>query len=252
MNKKPIIAGNWKMNKTPSEGKIFIEETQKRLTDINNVTTIFFPSTTSLYGVKANSPFYVGAQNCHSETSGAYTGETSVVMLKDCDVDYVLVGHSERRQIFNESSDFLNKKIDALLSNNIKPILCIGETLNERESNNTELILENQLREGLTGVKSLKNCIIAYEPIWAIGTGETANTEQIKNAHHHIKSVLKKIYPDSFNCHILYGGSVNSKNAKELIEIEGVDGFLIGGASLALESFISIIKTVENIMRKKS
>ena len=252
MNKKPIIAGNWKMNKTPQEGNIFIDETQKLVPDINGVTVIFFPSTTSLYSAKTNSPFYLGAQNCHSETSGAYTGETSVVMLKDCEVDYALVGHSERRQIFKESNDFLNKKIDTLLSNNIKPILCIGETLNERESNNTELILENQLREGLIGVKSLENCIIAYEPIWAIGTGKTANTEQIKNAHHHIKSVLKKIYPDSFNCHILYGGSVNSKNAKELIEIEGVDGFLIGGASLALESFISIIKTVENIMRKKS
>ena len=247
MKKQPIIAGNWKMNKNPSEGKLFIDDVQKNISEINNLFIIFFPPSTGLYNVQLKSPCYLGAQNCHWEKSGAYTGEISIDMLKDCDVSYTIVGHSERRQIFKESDQWVNKKIRTLLANNIKPILCIGETLQEREAMKTENILENQLQKGLAGIEFLDNCIIAYEPIWAIGTGKTANKDQIKMAHGYIKTVLKKIYPDSFNCHILYGGSVNPKNAKELIQIKGVDGFLIGGASLDIKSFVSIIKIVSNI-----
>ncbi|MBA65585.1 MAG: triose-phosphate isomerase [Candidatus Marinimicrobia bacterium] len=247
MKKQPIIAGNWKMNKNPSEGKLFIDDVQKNISEINNLSIIFFPPSTGLYNVQLKSPCYLGAQNCHWEKSGAYTGEISIDMLKDCDVSYTIVGHSERRQIFKESDQWVNKKIRTLLANNIKPILCIGETLQERDAMQTENVLEKQLYKGFAGLKSLENCIIAYEPIWAIGTGKTANKDQIKMAHGYIKTVLKKIYPDSFNCHILYGGSVNSKNAKELIQIKGVDGFLIGGASLDIKSFVSIIKIVSNI-----
>ncbi len=246
MKKQPIIAGNWKMNKKPSEGKFFMDDVQNMISEINNLSIIFFPPSTGLYNVQLKRPCYLGAQNCHWEKSGAYTGEISIDMLKDCDVNYTIVGHSERRQIFKESDQWVNKKIRTLVANDIKPILCIGETLQERESMQTENVLEEQLNKGLSGLQSLENCIIAYEPIWAIGTGKTANKDQIKKAHDYIKTVLKKIYPDSFNCHILYGGSVNSKNAKELIQIKGVDGFLIGGASLDIKSFVSIIKIVSN------
>ena len=192
MKKQPIIAGNWKMNKNPSEGKLFIDDVQNVVSEINNLSIIFFPPSTGLYNIQLRRPFYLGAQNCHWEKSGAYTGEISIDMLKDCDVNYTIVGHSERRQIFKESDQWVNKKIRTLLANNIKPILCIGETLQERESMQTENVLEEQLNKGLSGLQSLENCVIAYEPFWAIGTGKTANKDQIKKAHEYIKAVLKK------------------------------------------------------------
>ena len=245
MNKKSIIAANWKMNKTPSEGKVFINEVKMMVQNIQNTEVIFFPAYTGLSNIEVREPFYLGAQNCYWESSGAFTGEISVKMLKDCNVEYVIVGHSERRQLFKEVDSFINNKVKAILSSKLKPILCIGETIEDRKAMLTEDFLQKQLEEGLDGIKSIEDCIIAYEPIWAIGTGETADKDQICRAHSFIKSVLKKLYPESYNCHILYGGSVNSKNAKELIQIEGVDGFLIGGASLNKESFVSIINNVE-------
>jgi len=250
MKKPPIIAGNWKMNKTPSEGISFINDIQNSVKRIKNLKVIFAPPATGIYNIKLNSPFHLAAQNCHWEYSGAFTGEISVAMLKDCGADYIIIGHSERRQIFNESNNWVNKKIKAVHAHGLKPIFCIGETLQDREAGLTETVLENQLIEGLDSLDSIDGFVIAYEPIWAIGTGKTANIDQIQIAHNFIKSVLKKIYPDSFNCHILYGGSVNPKNAKEIIQIKGVDGFLIGGASLDLESFVSIIQTVEMIKEK--
>ena len=245
MNKKPIVAGNWKMNKTPSQGKEFIHDIEKLVPDIQNTKVIFFPAYPGLFDIKINPPFYLGAQNCHWEDSGAFTGEVSIEMLRECYVEYIIIGHSERRQLFNENNNNINKKIKAILSENLKPILCIGETIEHRNSGLTEDFLQNQLVEGLEGVESIDDCIIAYEPIWAIGTGETADKDQIYNAHNFINSVLKKLYPESNNCHILYGGSVNTENAKDLIQIIGVDGFLIGGASLDKDSFISIINHVE-------
>ena len=245
MNKIPIVAGNWKMNKTPSQGKEFIYDIENLVPTIRNTKVIFFPAYPGLFDIKLNSPFHLGAQNCHWEDSGAFTGEISIEMLRECRVEYIIVGHSERRQLFNENDNIINKKIKAILSSNLKPILCIGETLEHRKSGLTEEFLQNQLEKGLEGVDSIDDCIIAYEPIWAIGTGETADKDQIYRAHNFINSVLKKLYPESYNCHILYGGSVNTENAKDLIQIIGVDGFLIGGASLDKDSFISIINHVE-------
>ena len=249
MNKKNIVAGNWKMNKTPSEGNRFICDVKNTVKDINCTEIIFFPASTGLFDIQLDNPFHLGAQNCHWETSGAFTGEISIEMLKECKVEYILVGHSERRQLFNETDAIINKKIRSIQTYNMKPILCIGETIDDRKSGLTKDFLKNQLVKDLEGIDSIENLVIAYEPIWAIGTGETANEEQIYNAHGYIKSVLKKLYPDTNNCPILYGGSVNTKNAKELIQISGVDGFLIGGASLDLDSFISIINDVENFRR---
>ena len=250
MNKKIIIAGNWKMNKTTSEGKSFIKDIEKMVPDIQCSKIIFFPAFTGLINIKTRFPFFIGAQNCHWENSGAFTGEISIDMLKDCGVEYVLAGHSERRQLFNETDHVINKKIRSLFLSNLKPILCIGEAIEDRKAGLTEDVLQSQLVKGLKDIDSIENFIIAYEPIWAIGTGETAGQDQIYSAHNFIKSVLKNLYPKSKNCPILYGGSVNTKNAKELIQISGVDGFLIGGASLDKKSFVSIIKDVENIRRK--
>ena len=245
MNKKPIVAGNWKMNKTLSQGKEFIHDVKNLVPSLHNTEVVFFPTYPGLVNMKLSSPFHLGAQNCHWEKSGAFTGEISIEMLRECSVEYIIVGHSERRQLFSENDHMINKKIKAILSSNLKPILCIGETIEDRNSDLTEDFLKNQLLKGLEGVKSIKDCIIAYEPIWAIGTGETADKDQIYKAHNFINSVLKKVYPESDNCHILYGGSVNTENAKDLIQIIGVDGFLIGGASLDKDSFVSIINHVE-------
>lgn len=250
MNKKNIVAGNWKMNKTSSEGRRFIRDVQNIIKDIHGTEIIFFPAFTSLHNAQLKYPFHLGAQNCHWETSGAFTGEVSIEMLIEYNVKYVLVGHSERRQLFNETDAVINQKIRSIDSSKLKPILCIGETIEDRESGLTEDFLNGQLVRNLEGIKSIENFVIAYEPIWAIGTGETANKEQIYKAHNFIKSVLKKLYPDTNNCPILYGGSVSTKNAKELIQITGVDGFLIGGASLSQDSFVSIINDVENFRSK--
>ena len=245
MNKKPIVAGNWKMNKTLSQGKEFIHDVKNLVPSLHNTEVVFFPTYPGLVNMKLSSPFHLGAQNCHWEKSGAFTGEISIEMLRECSVEYIIVGHSERRQLFNENDHMINKKIKAILSSNLKPILCIGETIEDRNSDLTEDFLKNQLLKGLEGVNSINDCVIAYEPIWAIGTGETADKDQIYKAHNFINSVLKKVYPESDNCHILYGGSVNTENAKDLIQIIGVDGFLIGGASLDKDSFVSIINHVE-------
>ena len=249
MIKKNIVAGNWKMNKTPSEGNKFIRDVNDMVKDLHSTEIIFFPAFTGLFDNQQNIPFHLGAQNCHWETSGAFTGEISIEMLNECEVEYILVGHSERRQLFNETDAVINKKIRSIQSSKLKPILCVGETIDDRKSGLTKDFLKGQLVKNLEGIDSIENFIIAYEPIWAIGTGETANKEQIYNAHSFIKSILKKLYPNKNNCPILYGGSVNTKNAKDLIQISGVDGFLIGGASLDQDSFISIINDVEKFRR---
>jgi len=248
MTKKPIIAGNWKMNKNPSEGNSFINEVRNLLLDIKNVSVIFAPPFTGLYRIDLKPPFFTAAQNCHWESTGALTGEISVGMIKDCGAQYVIVGHSERRKVFSEPDKWINKKIQSVLTESLSPILCIGETLEERNSGKTEFVLEKQLRKALINIKSIDNCIIAYEPVWAIGTGKTANYDQIDNAHKFIHKFLGKLYPDESKIHVLYGGSVNEGNAEDLIKIKGVNGFLIGGASLDAESFTSIIQSIEIYM----
>ena len=250
MNKKPIVAGNWKMNKHPEEGFSFVDEIQDLLLDINYVSVIFAPPFTGLFEMNVNPPFYSAAQNCHWENSGAFTGEISVSMIKDCGAKYVIIGHSERRHIFKESDDWINKKLGSVISNGLNPILCVGETLEQRESGQTDQFLHNQLEKALVGIDSIKDCIIAYEPVWAIGTGLTANNKQIQLAHKAIQDILSSNFKGAYDIHILYGGSVNSDNAEDLIQVPGVDGFLIGGASLDSESFCEIIEIVsENYSR---
>ena len=251
MNKKPIVAGNWKMNKHPKEGFSFVDEIQDLLLDINHVSVIFAPPFTGLFEMNVNPPFYSAAQNCHWENSGAFTGEISVSMIKDCGAKYVIIGHSERRHIFKESDDWVNKKLISVINNGLNPILCVGETLDQRESGQTDQVLHDQLEKGLVGIDSIKDCIIAYEPVWAIGTGLTADNKQIQLAHKAIRDILSSTLKGANDIQILYGGSVNSVNAEDLIQVPGVDGFLIGGASLDIESFTSIARTVEMVQEKK-
>tara|TARA_B100000131_G_scaffold149004_1_gene144674 strand:+ start:682 stop:1428 length:747 start_codon:yes stop_codon:yes gene_type:complete len=243
---KSIVAGNWKMNKTPKNGKQFISEVMANVDEIINVDIIFCPPFTGLYNLDISSPFYLGAQNCYFKDSGAYTGEISLSMLLECNVDYVIIGHSERRQIFNEKNDSINKKVIKVIESGIKPILCVGETIDEMNAGKANDIIKEQLISGLNNIKSLSNIIIAYEPVWAIGTGLTASIEQINKANIFIRKILSQLFDDkeSENTPILYGGSVSSTNANELISIDSVNGFLIGGASLDVVKFTEVIKIV--------
>ena len=250
MKKKPIIAGNWKMNKTPTEGGSFVDRTVNLLLDIKHVSVIFAPPFTGLFDMDVKPPFYSAAQNCHWEDSGAFTGEISVSMIRDCGAEYVILGHSERRHVFGESDDWVNRKVKAVLDGGLKPILCIGETLGQREAGQTDLVLESQLELGLKDVAELEHCVIAYEPVWAIGTGVTADSEQVKLAHQAVRKILVELYPGSDAIQVLYGGSVTHGNAEELISVPGVNGFLIGGASLDVDSFTSITQTVDNIQER--
>ena len=238
------------MNKTPTEGGSFVDRTVNLLLDIKYVSVIFAPPFTGLFDMDVKPPFYSAAQNCHWEDSGAFTGEISVSMIRDCGAEYVILGHSERRHVFGESDDWVNRKVKAVLAGGLKPILCIGETLGQREAGQTDLVLESQLEQGLKDVAELEHCVIAYEPVWAIGTGVTADSEQVKLAHQAVRKILVEIYPGSDDIHVLYGGSVNPGNAEELISVPGVNGFLIGGASLDIDSFTSITQTVDNIQER--
>ena len=250
MSRKPIVAGNWKMHKNTNEGINFASSVQSKLLKVGNVTVIYAPPFTGLFQLKVSPPYHKSAQNCHWEEKGAFTGETSVSMIKACGAEYVIVGHSERRQYFGETDELVNKKISAIISSDLDPIFCIGETLNQRESGETASVLKKQICDGLNNIESLSSIIIAYEPVWAIGTGLTADAEQIEKAHSHIVNVVSELY-EKINVRVLYGGSVNSSNADQLIKIPKVDGFLIGGASLDVESFSSIVQIVEDNEEKK-
>ena len=253
MIKKPIVAANWKMYKTPQEGVDFISELSNLLLDKEKPTIIFCPPFTSLFHMNemiSDLDMSLGAQNVYFEKEGAFTGEISVNMLKSCSVQYVIIGHSERRYIFNESNKDTNRKIHTVLDNEIIPIFCVGEKLDDRESNNTRTILLEQLEEGLAGVNidALDRIIIAYEPVWAIGTGVNALPNQVQESHEMIRDILMELYDNNLNIDIpiLYGGSVKPDNSEELINTKGVDGFLIGGASLNLDTFSKIIEIVHS------
>ena len=253
MIKKPIVAANWKMYKTPQEGVDFISELSNLLLDKEKPTIIFCPPFTSLFHMNemiSDLDMSLGAQNVYFEKEGAFTGEISVNMLKSCSVQYVIIGHSERRHIFNESNKDINRKIHTVLDNEIIPIFCVGEKLDDRESNNTRTILLEQLEEGLAGVNidALDRIIIAYEPVWAIGTGVNALANQVQESHEMIRDILMELYDNNLNIDIpiLYGGSVKPDNSEELINTKGVDGFLIGGASLNLDTFSKIIEIVHS------
>lgn len=254
MKKHGIVAGNWKMHKSPTEGHEFVESFVNLRLNIDGVEVIFCPPFSALFNIDVvlcETPYKLGAQNCHWEAEGAYTGEISVSMLANCGVDYVIIGHSERRHVFNESDDWINRKVKSVLKGGLKPILCIGETLDQRKSNETKDVLFQQLKEGLRDVENLDNIVIAYEPVWAIGTGETATLDQVSEAHKWVRSILSEFYSEDIanDTSILYGGSVKPANAGELFEINDVNGFLIGGASLSIDPFKEIILTVNEKLK---
>jgi len=250
MTKNPIVAGNWKMNKTPLETLTFINDIDKLVSNNGVVDIIISPPYTSLSNIESRLSVSIAAQNCHWEDAGAFTGEISVKMLKGCGVEYVITGHSERRHIFNESDEIVNKKFSAINSSGLKPILCVGETIDERKNGKTGSVLRNQLDNALIGIRNLENCFVAYEPVWAIGTGMTANMNQIEEAHLMITKIIREKIKITNHLYILYGGSVNSGNAADIIAVKNVDGFLIGGASLDAGSFASIIDIVEKNREK--
>ena len=245
---KSIVAGNWKMNKTPKEGSSFINDVLGNLSEVKNVDIVFCPPFTGLNNVNVNPPYYLGAQNCYYKDNGAYTGEISLNMLLECNVQYIIIGHSERRHIFFENNELIGKKIAKVINAEIKPILCVGETKDEMNSGRAYDVIEEQLAKGLENLKSLSNVLIAYEPVWAIGTGLTASTDKINEMHSFIRKILNKLFKEEnpYRIPILYGGSVNSGNADELISLDGVNGFLIGGASLDVVKFTDIVKIVND------
>ena len=237
------------MNKTPSEAKVLAREVHDHVGSQSSVQVALCPSFTSLTSVSSvteESQLILGAQDMHHESSGAFTGETSAEMLRDLYVSFVILGHSERRQFFGESNQSVNKKILAASRNNLKPIYCIGETLEERESGKTLEVVREQVREGLDNFPDteVENLVIAYEPVWAIGTGKTATDEMAQEVHADIRSALSSIFGESAaeGIRILYGGSMKPENACGLLTQPDVDGGLIGGASLNARDFCGIVK----------
>ena len=249
--RRKFICGNWKMNGTLEETSALLGGVVGLWDDsFKNIEIAICPSFTSIAlalnklsgrGVQIS----VGAQNCHAETKGAFTGEISARMLAEAGCTYVILGHSERRTIFNETNEFINKKIKSALSVGLKPILCIGETHEERELAQTYEVLMHQLTEGLRSVEAsqMKMITIAYEPVWAIGTGRTATPEIAQDSHSYIRSEIAKLYDETIasSTTILYGGSMNAANAGELLAMQDIDGGLIGGASLDAKAFTAII-----------
>src|SRR5258706_15606237 len=251
MNKerKLIIAGNWKMNKTVAEGLDLVRALKLELANIKEVDIVVCPPFTALSEVSRailDSNIRLGAQNMSEHHVGAFTGEIAAVMLKEFSVRYVILGHSERRQYQKESDALIAKKTLAAHGASLKPVVCVGETLAEREGGQMETVLETQVRGSLAGLtkEQMAETIIAYEPVWAIGTGKTATTQQAQDAHAFIRALLVKIFDETVarKARIQYGGSVKPNNAKELMSQPDVDGALVGGASLEARSFADIIK----------
>ena len=249
MLRKKLIAGNWKMNKTSSDGLQLTQEIVAEVGKLTDVDVVVCPPFTALESVaKAvdGSTVKLGAQNMHHEANGAYTGEISAAMLRALFATHVILGHSERRTYFAENDAFINKKVLAALKNQLRPILCVGETLAERESGSTLKVVQTQLEAGREGVSKelATSVVIAYEPVWAIGTGKVATTEQAQEVHAFIRSLLTKLFGEAVaqKVRILYGGSMKPSNAPELLAQKDIDGGLIGGASLESRSFVDLIK----------
>ena len=243
--RKPIIAGNWKMNKTAAEGAALVEELKPLVKDANCDVVVCVPFTDipAVSAAAKGSNIHVGAQNVHFAEKGAYTGEISADMLKEFGVEYVIIGHSERRQYFGETDETVNKRMHAALAARLTPIVCIGESLEERETGKTEDVLAVQIEEGFKGLDDISKIVIAYEPIWAIGTGKTATAEQANETIAFIRKKCAEVFCPKCaeKVRIQYGGSMNAKNCKELMAMPEIDGGLIGGASLKAEDFSIIV-----------
>ena len=252
MFRKKVIAGNWKMNKTATEAVTLTQDIIEAVGRETSVDVVLCPPFTALSAVAhalEGQAVRLGAQNMHPEKNGAYTGEVSAEMLRALFVTHVILGHSERRTYFAETDAFINKKVVIALANQLKPILCVGETLAEREAGSTLAVVQRHVEDGLQGVtnEQITSIIIAYEPVWAIGTGKVATTAQAQEVHAFIRDLLTKLYgaPLAQKIRILYGGSMKPANAAELLSQKDIDGGLIGGASLEARSFIDLVKAAD-------
>lgn len=252
-HRKYLIAGNWKMNKTPAEAAELAQEVISLSPEQTDVSVVLCPPFTALDAVSKiieGSHLQLGAQNMHPQLEGAYTGEISSVMLRDLYCTFVILGHSERRQYFGETNALINEKTLAALNSNLKPIVCVGESLEEREQEKTLEVVETQVREALKDVETDKaeNVVIAYEPIWAIGTGKTATPQMAQEVHLAIRRILAELFDTvtANKIRILYGGSMKPENASELLDQEDIDGGLIGGASLKAKSFIKLVEAAQS------
>jgi len=247
--RKPIIAGNWKMHNMIKEAVELVNGLKRELSGIDTVDIVVCPVFTALsdmHELLIDSNITLGAQNLYWEQKGAFTGEVSADMLKDIGCAYVIIGHSERRQFFHETNETVNKKIKAALLSELKPIVCVGEALEEREKGMTFDVVKNHVNGSLAGLSKadMKDIVLAYEPVWAIGTGRTATPDQAQEVHHYIRGLLKEMFGDEVasGTRIQYGGSVKPDNIKELMGKEDLDGALVGGASLKVDSFSAIVK----------
>jgi len=244
--RRKYVAGNWKMNLTLDEARALVTAIRKGLPADAPIDLAVFPPFVYLHPLAQmeTSPIEVGAQNCYCEPSGAFTGEVAVGMIVDVGCKSVIIGHSERRHIFGEKGELLKKKVLAALGAGLKVIYCIGETLEEREAGRTEQVLNQQIQEVLGPDVELDRVTVAYEPVWAIGTGRTATPDQAQEAHAHVRGQIAKLYNDGIarNLRIQYGGSVKASNAAELMGQDDVDGALVGGASLKADEFLGIIR----------
>ena len=247
--RKVIVAGNWKMNKTAKEAAQFFNELKTLVADVKNAGIVIGAPFTALETATretAGSNIKIAAENMNAKESGAYTGEVSPLMLKDLGVEYVILGHSERREYYHETDEIINEKVKSALAHDLKPILCIGEKLEEREAGTTNDVVKTQITGGLKDVTAaeMANVVLAYEPVWAIGTGKTATPEQAQEVHAFIRGLLTDLYGKEVaeNVTVQYGGSMNDANAADLIAQTDIDGGLVGGASLIPEKFAVIIK----------
>lgn len=248
MKRRPIIAANWKMNITPSEAEKFVADFLPLVKSNSEVDMVLCPSALAVDRVAKlakGSNVFVGAQNMYFEASGAFTGENSAAMLVDSGCQYVILGHSERRTIFHETNEMINKKVKKALESGLFAIVCVGETLEEREAGKMEKVLEDHVLNSLKGftAEDFKKIVIAYEPVWAIGTGKTATPEQAEEAHAYIRALLVKLAGKEVadSVRIQYGGSVKPENTRELMSKDNIDGALVGGASLKADSFAKIV-----------
>jgi triosephosphate isomerase len=250
----PFVAGNWKMNTTVTEAEKLVIEMLEKLDRVEEVEKILCPPFVSLVAINMMLhalSVKLGAQNMYFETKGAYTGEISPLMLREL-CEFVILGHSERRWYFGETDEIVNKKVKATLANNLKPILCVGERLEENEAGKTEEVINRQVTEALNGIEPVSNLVVAYEPVWAIGTGKAASGEQAVATIQFIRAVVAKIWDKSIaeDVRILYGGSVTSANIAEFISHLEIDGALVGGASLKADEFVSIVEQTAKIKKR--
>jgi triosephosphate isomerase len=244
----PFVAGNWKMFKTVHDAVVYAKEFRSLVKDIEDVEIVLAPPFTAIHAVAEavrNTVIGVAGQNLFWEKEGAYTGEVSAGMVKEAGAEYVIIGHSERRQHFGETDLTVNRKVAAALAAHLTPIVCVGETLEQREKNETTDVLDRQVKQGLDGLAGAQVAalVVAYEPVWAIGTGRTATAAQAQEAHAHIRRRLRGWFGDdaATQCHVIYGGSVKPENIAELAAQADVDGALVGGASLDLQAFYRIV-----------